>query len=64
MELLKIGVVGLGTMGSGIVEVIARSGYSVIDWQSYGASSPGIEMHQLFDTLKTEADYVQLPALK
>ena len=30
MELLKIGVVGLGTMGSGIVEVIARSGYSVI----------------------------------
>jgi len=30
VELLKIGVVGLGTMGSGIVEVIARSGYSVI----------------------------------
>ncbi|MDE0974112.1 MAG: 3-hydroxyacyl-CoA dehydrogenase NAD-binding domain-containing protein [Candidatus Nanopelagicales bacterium] len=30
MELVKIGVVGLGTMGSGIVEVIARSGYSVI----------------------------------
>ena len=30
MELIKIGVVGLGTMGSGIVEVIARSGYSVI----------------------------------
>ncbi len=30
MELTKIGVVGLGTMGSGIVEVIARSGYSVI----------------------------------
>lgn len=30
MELKKIGVVGLGTMGSGIVEVISRSGYSVI----------------------------------
>ncbi len=30
MELTKIGVIGLGTMGSGIVEVIARSGYSVI----------------------------------
>jgi 3-hydroxybutyryl-CoA dehydrogenase len=30
VELIKIGVVGLGTMGSGIVEVIARSGYSVI----------------------------------
>lgn len=30
MELKKIGVVGLGTMGSGIAEVIARSGYSVI----------------------------------
>ena len=30
MELNQIGVVGLGTMGSGIVEVIARSGYSVI----------------------------------
>ena len=30
MKLTKIGVVGLGTMGSGIVEVIARSGYSVI----------------------------------
>ncbi len=30
VELTKIGVVGLGTMGSGIVEVIARSGYSVI----------------------------------
>lgn len=30
MELKKIGVVGLGTMGSGIVEVIARSGYSVV----------------------------------
>jgi hypothetical protein len=40
------------------------SGYSVIDWQTYGASSPGIEMHQLFaNALKTEADYVQLPAL-
>ncbi len=30
VELTKIGVIGLGTMGSGIVEVIARSGYSVI----------------------------------
>jgi 3-hydroxybutyryl-CoA dehydrogenase len=30
VELKKIGVVGLGTMGSGIVEVISRSGYSVI----------------------------------
>jgi 3-hydroxybutyryl-CoA dehydrogenase len=30
LELKKIGVVGLGTMGSGIVEVISRSGYSVI----------------------------------
>lgn len=30
MELTKIGVVGLGTMGSGIVEVIARSGYFVV----------------------------------
>lgn len=30
MELKNIGVVGLGTMGSGIAEVIARSGYSVI----------------------------------
>lgn len=30
MELEKIGVVGLGTMGSGIAEAIARSGYSVI----------------------------------
>jgi hypothetical protein len=40
------------------------SGFTVIDWQTYGASSPGIEMHQLFaNTLKTEADYEQLPAL-
>jgi 3-hydroxybutyryl-CoA dehydrogenase len=30
MEIRNIGVVGLGTMGSGIAEVIARSGYSVI----------------------------------
>ena len=30
VELKTIGVVGLGTMGSGIAEVIARSGYSVI----------------------------------
>jgi 3-hydroxybutyryl-CoA dehydrogenase len=30
MEIGIIGVVGLGTMGSGIAEVIARSGYSVI----------------------------------
>ena len=29
-EIRKIGVVGLGTMGAGIVEVFARSGYDVI----------------------------------
>ena len=43
MELTKIGVVGLGTMGSGIVEVIARSGYSVIgaDLGEMGTSYAG-----------------------
>ena len=30
MQVQKVGVVGLGTMGSAIVEVIARRGYSVI----------------------------------
>ena len=30
MEIKSIGVVGCGLMGSGIVEVSARSGYSVI----------------------------------
>ena len=29
-EITKVGVVGLGTMGAGIVEVFARSGYDVI----------------------------------
>ena len=24
------------------------SGFTVIDWQTYGASTPGVEMHQLF----------------
>ena len=43
VELTKIGVVGLGTMGSGIVEVIARSGYSVIgaDLGEMGTSYAG-----------------------
>jgi 3-hydroxybutyryl-CoA dehydrogenase len=30
MEITRIGVVGLGTMGSGILEVVARNGYSVV----------------------------------
>ncbi len=30
MEITRIGVVGLGTMGSGILEVAARNGYSVV----------------------------------
>lgn len=30
MEISRIGVVGLGTMGSGILEVVARNGYSVV----------------------------------
>src|SRR5688572_21142745 len=30
MEIATVGVVGLGTMGSGIVEVLARSGLSVV----------------------------------
>ena len=29
-EITKVGVVGLGTMGAGIAEVFARSGYDVI----------------------------------
>lgn len=30
MKITRVGVVGLGTMGSGILEVVARSGYQVI----------------------------------
>lgn len=30
MEITRIGVVGLGTMGSGLLEVVARSGYPVV----------------------------------
>ena len=30
MKFTRIGVVGLGTMGSGILEVVARNGYSVV----------------------------------
>jgi len=30
MEITRIGVVGLGTMGSGILEVVARNGYVVV----------------------------------
>jgi 3-hydroxybutyryl-CoA dehydrogenase len=30
MEIKKVGVVGCGIMGSGIVQVCAQSGYSVI----------------------------------
>ena len=29
-EITRIGVVGLGTMGAGIAEVFARSGYDVV----------------------------------
>ena len=30
MEIKKVGVVGCGLMGSGIVEVCARAGYEVV----------------------------------
>ena len=30
VEIKRVGVVGLGTMGSGIVEVVARNGYQVV----------------------------------
>ena len=41
-----------------------KSGYRVIDWQTYSASPPGVEMHQLLGaSMKNLDDYAQLPTL-
>jgi len=34
MAISRVGVIGLGTMGAGIAEVIARNGYSVVAIES------------------------------
>lgn len=40
------------------------SGFSVIDWQTYGAASPGVEMHQLFaNQMDNLDDYKRIPEL-
>jgi hypothetical protein len=41
-----------------------KSGYKVIDWQTYGASSPAVEMHQLLGaSMSRLEDYAQLPSI-
>ncbi|WP_085950124.1 3-hydroxyacyl-CoA dehydrogenase NAD-binding domain-containing protein [Frankia sp. EAN1pec] len=38
-ELTRIGVVGLGTMGAGIAEVLARAGFDICGWRSSAAAA-------------------------
>merc|ERR1712159_944554 len=40
------------------------SGFTVIDWQTFGAASPGVEMHQLFaNQMDDLSEYKRLPEL-
>jgi 3-hydroxybutyryl-CoA dehydrogenase len=39
MAISTVGVIGLGTMGAGIAEVIARNGYTVVAIESSTAAS-------------------------
>jgi len=41
-----------------------KQGFKVIDWQTYGAGPPAMEMHQLFGASMTkDSDYDRLPEL-
>jgi thiamine kinase-like enzyme len=41
-----------------------KTGYRVIDWQTYSMSPPGVEMHQLLGASMSKLeDYAQLPTI-
>ena len=41
-----------------------KTGFKVIDWQTYGATTPGMEVHQLLcDNMTNFEDYEQLPTI-
>merc|ERR1712110_182486 len=43
---------------------MGSSGFIVIDWQTFGAASPGVEMHQLFaNPMDNLSEYKRLPEL-